>query len=218
MAVFRINKTADYSVISNNHFKEKRMSLKAKGLLSLMLSLPDNWDYSASGLATLSKDGIDSVKKTLGELEKFGYLKRTRATDTQGRFTGYIYDIFEKPMTESPLVENPSTDKPMTENPPQLNTNQSKTKRSNTKKSSTNGFVPPTLEEVQEYCEQRKNDVNAAKFFDYFSASNWIDSKGNPVRNWKQKIITWEGYNKKEVKTDGQDAGDSGKTQYGTVL
>jgi hypothetical protein len=76
MSVFRINKTANYTVMSNHHFKEKRMSLKSKGLLSLMLSLPDTWDYSISGLATLSKDGKDSIMSALAELEKFGYLHR----------------------------------------------------------------------------------------------------------------------------------------------
>lgn len=130
MAVFRINKTADYTVISNSHFKEREMSLKAKGLLSLMLSLPDTWDYSAVGLATLSKDGLDSVKNALNELEQFGYLRRTRAADANGRFAGYIYDIFEHPLVDKPLTENPPTEKPSTENPPQLNTKESSTKES----------------------------------------------------------------------------------------
>lgn len=120
MAVFRVNKTKNYTVISNTHFKEKGMSLKAKGLLSLMLSLPDEWDYSVKGLAALSKDGKDSVMKTLSELERFGYLKRTKLCDGKGRFAGYDYDIYESPNTENPCPENPNT-----ENPPQLNTNQS---------------------------------------------------------------------------------------------
>lgn len=130
MAVFRINKTADYTVISNNHFKEREMSLKAKGLLSLMLSLPDTWDYSVSGLAVLSKDGKDSVMNALAELEEFGYLKRTKVVDKAGRFAGYDYDIFEKPQPEKPYPENPNTDSPNTGNPPQLNTNQSNTDES----------------------------------------------------------------------------------------
>lgn len=117
MAVIRVNKTADYTVMSNTHFKERDMSLKAKGLLSLMLSLPDSWDYSIAGLVTLSKDGKDSVMNTLTELETLGYLKRTKTTDNLGRFTGYDYDIFENPQTENPYAEKPNT-----ENPPQLNT------------------------------------------------------------------------------------------------
>ena len=130
MAVIRINKTENYTVMSNTHFKEKGMSYKAKGLLSVMLSLPDNWDYSVAGLETLSKDGKASIKKALAELEHFGYLKRTQRMDEKGRFDGYDYDIYEKPLAEKPLAENPSTEKPSTENPTQLNTNKSITNKS----------------------------------------------------------------------------------------
>ena len=218
MAVFRVNKTGDYTVISNNHFKEREMSLKAKGLLSLMLSLPDEWDYSVNGLAALSKDGKDSVMNTLSELELFGYLKRTKLCDDKGRYAGYDYDIYEKPQTENPYPENPDTGKPNTENPPQLNTKQSSTKKSNTKKSSTKRFIPPTLEEVEKYCQERKNNVDAKKFFDYFTASDWVDAKGNPVRNWKQKIITWESYGSKDNGSNGKDSGDTKKTRVGHYL
>jgi hypothetical protein len=128
MAVVRVNKTSDFTVMSNTHFKERKMSLKAKGLLSLMLSLPDEWDYSVRGLMTLSKDGKVSVMNALAELEEFGYLKMTRAHDEKGRFAGYDYDIFEtpyseKPDTDNPDTENPYSEKPDTENQPQLNTN-----------------------------------------------------------------------------------------------
>ena len=219
MAVFRVNKTADYTVISNTHFKEKGMSLKAKGLLSLMLSLPDEWDYSINGLAALSKDGKDSVMNTLSELEQFGYLKRTKLCDDKGRYAGYDYDIYEKPQTENPYPENPNTGKPNTENPPQLNTKQSSTKKSNTKKSNTKRFIPPTLEEVEKYCQERKNNVDAKKFFDYFTASDWVDGKGNPVRNWKQKIITWESYGRKEANGNNEQAhGDTKKARVGHYL
>lgn len=128
MAVVRVNKTSDFTVMSNTHFKEREMSLKAKGLLSLMLSLPDEWDYSIRGLVTLSKDGKVSVMNALSELEEFGYLKMTRAHDEKGRFAGYDYDIFETPYSENPYTEKPDTDNPYSENPytenqPQLNTN-----------------------------------------------------------------------------------------------
>lgn len=151
MAVFRVHKNENYTVLSNYHFKEKGMSLKAKGLLSLMLSLPENWDYSAAGLVTLSKDGKDSVNAALKELEKFGYLRRTQAYDAAGKFGGYNYEIFEKPITVEaegapfaenpstgkPFAENPSTEKPSTGNPPQLNKKELNTKKSNTYISST---------------------------------------------------------------------------------
>ena len=128
MSVFRINKTNNYTVMSNHHFKEKKMSLKAKGLLSLMLSLPDDWDYSISGLATLSKDGKDSIMSALAELEKFGYLTRTRLTDEKGRFAGVEYNIYEIPQPKEPIAENPNSTnenagKSNAENHEQLNTN-----------------------------------------------------------------------------------------------
>lgn len=123
MAVMRVHKNANYTIMSNHHFKEKKMSLKAKGLLSLMLSLPDNWDYSINGLVTLSKDGRDSVMTTLQELEKFGYLKRTQLINEKGHFAGYDYDIFECPQNLEPNSENPNTEKPKKENHEQLNTN-----------------------------------------------------------------------------------------------
>ena len=128
MSVFRINKTQNYTVMSNHHFKEKKMSLKAKGLLSLMLSLPDDWDYSISGLATLSKDGKDSIMSALAELEKFGYLTRTRLTNEKGQFAGVEYNIFEIPQPKNPNSEKPNEDNENaenanSENPAQLNTN-----------------------------------------------------------------------------------------------
>lgn len=138
MAVIRINKTADYTVMSNTHFKEKEMSLKAKGLLSLMLSLPDDWDYSIAGLVTLSKDGKDSVMGALNELENFGYLVRTKLIDKNGRFAGYDYDIFEKPNMEKSNADEPYSGKPNTEKPTQLNTNQSIKKELKTNELNTN--------------------------------------------------------------------------------
>lgn len=159
VAVFRVHKNENYTVLSNYHFKERGMSLKSKGLLSLMLSLPEGWDYSAAGLVTLSKDGKDSVNAALKELEKFGYLRRTQAIDEGGKFSGYNYEIYEQPSdaakaaaaekgkaaqpkaenpsTGEPFAGNPSTEKPTTENPPQLNTDLLNTQKLNTETSST---------------------------------------------------------------------------------
>lgn len=124
MSVVRVHKTKNFTVMSNTHFKEKAMSLKAKGLLSLMLSLPDDWDYSIAGLVKLSKDGKDSVMTALAELEEFGYLTRSRKTDSKGRFSGVEYQIYEEPFTvaEKPHTDKPHTDEAYEENQPQLNT------------------------------------------------------------------------------------------------
>lgn len=127
MSVVRVHKNANFTVMSNYHFKEKKMSLKAKGLLSLMLSLPDDWDYSIAGLTTLSKDGRDGVMSALGELEKFGYLQRERVINDKGQFAGVEYNIYEqpqeKPVSEKPNQENSTSEKPNSENRDQLNTN-----------------------------------------------------------------------------------------------
>lgn len=128
MSVFRINKNNNYTVMSNHHFKERGMSLKAKGLLSLMLSLPDDWDYNVSGLVRLSKDGKDSVMTALAELEKHGYLVRRQLTNDKGQFNGIEYNIFEEPQKElaiaaKPISANETTGKQNAEKPPQSITN-----------------------------------------------------------------------------------------------
>lgn len=109
------------------------MSLKAKGLLSLMLSLPENWNYSVSGLVSLSKDGKDSVMSALQELEKFGYLTRQQQYNAKGQFSGIEYNIFEEPQRENTIAEKQNAASPISANtnaekPPQLNTNQLRTK------------------------------------------------------------------------------------------
>lgn len=127
MSIIRVNKTKNYTVLSNYHFKEKKMSLKAKGLLSLMLSLPDDWNFSVSGLVTLSKDGKDSVMSALSELEKFGYLHREKLLNEKGQFNGVEYNIYEEPLKEFPIADKQISDKQTSEKqnaekPPQLNT------------------------------------------------------------------------------------------------
>lgn len=128
MGVIRVNKTANYTVLSNYHFKEKNMSLKAKGLLSLMLSLPDTWNYTIAGLVSLSKDGKDSVMSALAELEKFGYLIREQKVNKKGQFSGVEYNIFEQPQEQIPIAEIQNSEKEISEiqnaeNQTQLNTN-----------------------------------------------------------------------------------------------
>lgn len=143
MAVIRINKTTDYTVMSNVHFKEKEMSLKAKGLLSLMLSLPDNWDYSIAGLVAICKENETAVKSTLTELKEFGYLVVTKKKPNEtesGRFE-YEYNIYEQPQVkqaeEKQEVENLPIEYQGVENQGQLNTNQSSTKKESIKKLNT---------------------------------------------------------------------------------
>lgn len=127
MSVVRVHKTKNYTVMSNHHFKEKKMSLKAKGLLSLMLSLPDDWNYSVSGLVKLSKYGKDGVMSALSELEKFGYLHRIKLQNEKGQFTGIEYNIYEQPqedfaVADNPILANQKADNQDADKPTQLNT------------------------------------------------------------------------------------------------
>lgn len=127
MSVFRINATKDFTVMSNAHFRDKRLSLKAKGLLSQMLSLPAEWDYTVKGLCSINKENESAIQSALHELEQTGYLVRTRRQDERGRFD-CIYDIYEQPqdkktvggksVTENPATENPATEDPWPENHP----------------------------------------------------------------------------------------------------
>jgi hypothetical protein len=156
MAVFRIEKTKDYTVMSNYHLRDRALSLKGKGLLSLMLSLPEDWDYTLKGLATICKDGIDSVRKGVSELEQHGYLTRRRIRHDNGQLGDIEYTILEaprkkitspesvdnSPISDTPTSVIPTSDKPTSENPIQVkptceNPTQSITKQSSIKKSNT---------------------------------------------------------------------------------
>lgn len=157
MAVIRINKTADYTVMSNVHFKEKEMSLKAKGLLSLMLSLPDSWDYSIAGLVAICKENETAVKSTLNELKKFGYLivEKKMPNETESGRYEYEYNIYERPQgkqlketqnIEKQGIENLPLENQQVENQGQLNTNQSITNELNTDELNTNNNLSPEEE------------------------------------------------------------------------
>ena len=139
MAVFRIERTRDYTVMSNHHLRNANLSLKAKGLLSMMLSLPEDWNYTTRGLAKICKEGVDAIGAALRELEAAGYIVRHKLRDSQGRISDTEYVIYEqpqlrKPDTDSPDTENPYMVKPDTEKPAELNI-----EKSNTQKSITNG-------------------------------------------------------------------------------
>lgn len=141
MPVIRANRNENYTVMSNVHLKDKRMTLKAKGLLSVVLSLPPDWDYSFAGLVAICKESETAIKSAIKELKEFGYLTITKERDEKGHFD-YVYVFNENPQTdlplvENPVVENPPTDNPMVENVRQLNTNKSNTKELNTKELNT---------------------------------------------------------------------------------
>ncbi len=103
MAVFRVERNKGYTVMSNHHLRNKELSLKAKGLLSQMLSLPEEWDYTLQGLAYINREQIDAIRQAVHELERAGYIVRTRERDSRGRLRGAEYTIYEQPQTPSSL-------------------------------------------------------------------------------------------------------------------
>ena len=146
MAVFRVERKSGYTVMSNHHLRNKELTLKAKGLLSQMLSLPENWDYTLAGLSHINREKLDAIREAVKELEKAGYIVRSRARDGKGRLRGADYVIYEQPQLrepqaatggeqppvldyptlENPTLENltlekPALEKPALENPTQLN-------------------------------------------------------------------------------------------------
>ena len=154
MAVFRVERNTGYTVMSNHHLRNRELTLKAKGLLSQMLSLPEDWDYTLAGLSHINREQIDAIREAVRELERAGYIVRSRERDAKGRLRGADYVIYEQPQLppkpdlptlENPTQENPTLEKPTQENPMQLNkeiqrTNLSKKEKSNTDTQSTHSI------------------------------------------------------------------------------
>ena len=150
MAVFRVERNTGYTVMSNHHLRNKELSLKAKGLLSQMLSLPEDWDYTLAGLSLINRESIDAIRTAVWELEKAGYITRRQGRDEKGKMTAIEYTIYEQPQppeldcpvlenptADNPILENPTTDNPTSENPTQLNKDISRTNLPKKEKSNT---------------------------------------------------------------------------------
>ena len=143
MAVFRVERNTGYTVMSNHHLRNKELTLKAKGLLSQMLSLPEDWDYTLAGLSHINREKIDAIREAVKELEKAGYIVRSRERDEKGRLRGADYVIYEQPQpptSDLPTLENPTLDNPTLENPTQLNKDISSKEQSITDLSSTHSI------------------------------------------------------------------------------
>ena len=183
MAVFRVEKNKGYTVMSNHHLRNKELSLKAKGLLSQMLSLPEDWDYTLAGLSLINREKIDAIREAVRELENAGYIQRSRERDEKGRLRGTTYVIYEQPpkldlpTLENPTLDNPTLEKPMLEkptleNPTQLNkeiqkTNLPKKEKLNTDISSTHSIPfhslnPFPLENATQPPERKRKEATDA--------------------------------------------------------
>ena len=189
MAVFRVERSKDYTVMSNHHLRNKELTLKAKGLLSQMLSLPEDWDYTLKGLAAINRESIDAIRTAVLELEQAGYIVRSRVRDDRGCLRGCDYIVYEcpqekppKPTWENPTLdnptlvqptlENPMLDSPTQENPTQLNkeiqkTNLPKKEKLNTDISSTHSIPfhslnPFPLENAAQPPERKRKEATDA--------------------------------------------------------
>ena len=193
MAVFRVERNTGYTVMSNHHLRNKELTLKAKGLLSQMLSLPEDWDYTLAGLSHINREKIDAIREAVRELERAGYIVRSRERDAKGRLRGADYVIYEQPQLppkpdlptlenptlENPTQENPTLEKPTQENPMQLNkeiqrTNLSKKEKSNTDTQSTHSIPilspnpSPLGDDAAEPQERKRKEAAAQSAFEIY--------------------------------------------------
>ena len=153
MAVFRIERNKNYTVMSNYHLRDKSISLKAKGLLSQMLSLPEEWDYTLSGLACINKESKDAIRTAVQELEHAGYICRRQTRNERGGFAANEYVIYERPVLEEPLSEYPTTGNASPDNPTQIK--KESTRKDKSKKDS---LPPPTPSTSSAPSEPRRRE------------------------------------------------------------
>ena len=220
MPVFRIEKNRDYTTMSNIHLRDKDLSLKAKGLLSQMLSLPDEWNYSISGLAAINKESRDCIRTAICELEECGYIVRTRLRTPEGKLGDMEYVVYERPVKERPedsppISEEPTLEKPMLENPTQdkptqanptlenateLNTDVSNKDRSITEQSSKDGMKAEQKNVYGEYHNVHLSDSDIQRLKDRFPSdygrrierlSEYMESSGKTYRNHYLTICQW---------------------------
>ena len=195
---FRQDKLKDFTIIRNSIFKDYQLSAKAKGVACQLLSLPPTWDYSVKGLVTLFNDGEASIRSALSELEEAGYLRREQNRE-EGKFGKSVYIITDMLKSEKPCVENPLAEIPMAGNHAQYNTKESNTEESNTKRYR---FIPPTVEEVEDYINEKGYNIDAHKFVDYYTANGWRVGK-SPMKDWRAAVRNWSRNNYQSDKKQG---------------
>ena len=202
MAVFRVEKTNDYTVMANHHLRNHALSLKAKGLLSQMLSLPEDWDYTLSGLAEINRESKDAIRAAVQELEQAGYIQRRQTQDKGGKFAGNEYVIREipcppdtdsqeeppeasgEPLLDFPTTEKPSTEKPSPENPTQLNKDISSKDIKKKNKKEKPGLDEPALRQLlaQKIREAQKPDWTRTQMNGLYQSLVDLYDPGRQVR------------------------------------
>lgn len=201
MANFEIHKTNNYIVIGNYHLKDQKLSLKAKGLLSLMLSLPADWNYSIQGLINICIENETAIKTALGELKENGYLQieKIMPDNTLSGKIEYVYHIYEKPQKQEGDflgLENLAVENPTLNITNKDNTNKYISMKENTKRnedySSDLDFLSgiPTLQEVKDFVALKEFKFDAEDFYNYYSSIGWVQNNA-PITNWQYKALQW---------------------------
>lgn len=196
MPILRHEHKSNYTTIPNSVFKSG-LSLKGIGLLCLLISLPENWEFSTAGLCAIcSSDGRDSICKGLKELEASRYLVRSQRRTATGKTDGVEWVVSDVPLSEKPKTENPEAGNPNTENPPQESKHGRKNRINKGHKEgrspTRSRFEPPTIEEVRAYCQSRGNNIDPERFVDYYRASGWKRNGNVPVKDWQACVRNWE--------------------------
>lgn len=230
MAVFRVEKDLNYTTMCNYHLRDQSLSLKAKGLLSMLLSLPDSWKYSVRGLAAISREGPDGIMAGLKELEQRGYLERHQTRQMNGRMGQIEYVIFEmpnkKPDPDSPCTENPDPVKPYTEEPDpiksaEINKDKLNKDRLNKDLSNTDGREGKKQNSLRHFYGMYKNVLLSDEDFEKLKAefprdferrierlSKYMESSGKHYKSHLATIRSWARRDDRQEKKTGYSAED----------
>lgn len=216
MDIFTIDrKQGDFTQVYNEPFRDRNLSLKARGFIVTLLTLGSGWDFSIRGIQAILKENESAIRSVIKELMDAGYCHRYVIKDEKKRIICWHYafseyrrewpEVFDgplpkKPVVENPLVENPHLENPLMENRGQYNTKQIQDVTDIIPKESNKGvhFVKPTIEEVRAYCRDRGNTIDPEAFVAYYESKGWKVGTA-PMRDWKAAVITWERRRKENI-------------------
>ena len=219
--IHRADHTSNYTILKNEFICDSRLSFEARGFMALILSLPDDWNFSVRGLMKLTGLKMSVVEKLLTELKTCGYAESKKARDSRGRITAHSWDFYDLPqdhISKSPYMENTiygenhNMDSTIYgENDTIQNTNNNKvlniTKDLTKQKAQPQKFTPPTVDEVRDYCLERNNGIDPEAFVDFYTSKGWKVGK-NPMKDWKAAVRTWEKRRPKPIKQSGNEFTD----------
>ena len=225
--IHRAEYDKDYTRVKNGFVQDMSLSLKAKGLMLVILSLPDDWDFSIKGLSYMTNLSEQVVIKLVKELKSAGYITQKKVKNKQGQFVSYEWDVYDLPelnknrtsakpnFSKTELRKNRTSEKPnygkltpkqITNNNKELNITNDVNKQ---REAQLKKFTPPTVDEVRTYCQERGNSVDPEAFCDFYTSKGWKVGK-NPMKDWKAAVRTWEKRDRrpKPIKTSGNEFTD----------